>query len=67
MRTSQNWGKLERRLLASEMYQRVQRFKLRGDGSRGKGFEKRDNLIARQVGKKPRQRESSKVNQVNVI
>ncbi|MBA0668534.1 hypothetical protein Goklo_001433 [Gossypium klotzschianum] len=54
MRTSQNWGKLEQRLLANEMYQLVQRFKLRGDKSRGKGFEGRDNRIARQVGKKPR-------------
>ncbi|MBA0755920.1 hypothetical protein Gogos_020960 [Gossypium gossypioides] len=41
MGTSQNWGKLEQRPLANEIYQRVQRFKLRGDGSRGKGFEGR--------------------------
>ncbi|MBA0755060.1 hypothetical protein Gogos_022243 [Gossypium gossypioides] len=35
--------------------------------SRGKSSEARDNPITRQVRKKPRQRESSKVNQVNVI
>ncbi|KAH1048235.1 hypothetical protein J1N35_039019 [Gossypium stocksii] len=55
------------RLLANEMYQRVEHFKLRGDRSRGKDFEGRDNLIVRQVENKPRQQESSKVNQVSAI
>ncbi|MBA0750367.1 hypothetical protein Gogos_001781 [Gossypium gossypioides] len=49
------------------MYQRVQRFKLRGDGSQDKSSERRDNPITMQVGKKLRQQESSKVNQVSVI
>ncbi|KAK5810864.1 hypothetical protein PVK06_026181 [Gossypium arboreum] len=67
MGQSQNWGKLKWRLLAKERYPRVQRFKLRGDGSRGKGSEERNNLIARQVGKKLRQRESFEMNQVSAI
>ncbi|MBA0869525.1 hypothetical protein Goshw_029508, partial [Gossypium schwendimanii] len=37
------------------------------DGSRGKGFKRGNNPSARQVGRKPRQRESSKVNQVGAI
>ncbi|MFQ6628970.1 hypothetical protein Gotur_007158 [Gossypium turneri] len=52
---------------SNKMYQRVQRFKGKRDGSRGKGFEGRDNLTARQVRGKPRQREGSKVNQVSAI
>ncbi|KAH1047671.1 hypothetical protein J1N35_038455 [Gossypium stocksii] len=64
---SQNWGKLERRLLANEMYQRVQQFKLRGDGSQCEGSEGRDNLITRLVENEPRQQESSEVNQVSSI
>ncbi|KAH1106026.1 hypothetical protein J1N35_009794 [Gossypium stocksii] len=51
MGTSQIRGKIERRLLAKEMYQRAKRFKIRGDGSQGKRFERRDNPIARQVRK----------------
>ncbi|KAK5793911.1 hypothetical protein PVK06_035087 [Gossypium arboreum] len=46
-------SKLEQRLLANEMYQRVQRFKLRGDERQHRGSEGRDNLITRQVGKRP--------------
>ncbi|KAH1031590.1 hypothetical protein J1N35_043764 [Gossypium stocksii] len=64
MGKSQNWGKLEQRLLANEMYQRVQWFKLKGNKSRG---ERRGNLVVKQVEKKLRQRESSKANQVSVI
>ncbi|KAH1066010.1 hypothetical protein J1N35_030997 [Gossypium stocksii] len=37
------------------------------DRSRGKDSKGRDNPIVRQVEKKPRQRESSKVNQVSTI
>ncbi|KAH1082522.1 hypothetical protein J1N35_022283 [Gossypium stocksii] len=51
MGTSQIRGKIGQKLLAKEMYQRAKRFKMRGDGSRGKRFERRDNLIARQVEK----------------
>ncbi|KAH1066012.1 hypothetical protein J1N35_030999 [Gossypium stocksii] len=53
MGISQNWGKLERRLLANEMYQQVQLFKLRGEESQGKDSKGKDNPITRQVRKRP--------------
>ncbi|KAK5772483.1 hypothetical protein PVK06_048772 [Gossypium arboreum] len=46
---------------------KTKRIELRGDEIRGKSFEGQDNPIVRLVNKELRCRESSEVNQVNVI